>query len=220
MIFDMKSSKLILLFCSVAFFSPTNAALITQTWTGTIISTNLDDSYIGQTFDVLLTYDNESNVAHQYLDGSNDIAEFGAGDDVIGTTHCTDRAQPGTSCDHVYTVHPFLDDASINLDEVIALFDGIAPLNAYSYNYSMVYQSSDFVTLAQYAADSISWRAGLDGNDYATTFWYDSSQTDFYRDSHSASFAATYALSVPEPSIIILMTTGFVGLGLIRKRRK
>ena len=71
---------------SLLLSTTTNAALINETWTGTIVRTSLDDRLIGRTFNVILTYDNESTAASQFGDGANGIAEFGMGDDTISYT--------------------------------------------------------------------------------------------------------------------------------------
>lgn len=83
------------LFCStfVIFSSNANAVLVTETWQAQIINTSATGGAThifnaGDTFNWTVTYDDEGTRSHEYLDGENNIAEDGQGDDALWLTAC------------------------------------------------------------------------------------------------------------------------------------
>jgi hypothetical protein len=209
---------------SLLISTMTNAALITETWTGTIVRTGLDDSLIGSTFNVILTYDNASAAASEFWDGDNGIAEFGMGDDTISYTQCTESAPITTSCDIRYSQHDFISQAQINLDEAEDLFKDYNPISideGYSTNMSSVHEYNGF-NIGQYFADYLFWSARLDGGEYVTSFYHDGTGPDIAFGETSKSFVATYALAVrevAEPSTFGLIAFFSTFLGFARLRR-
>jgi len=220
-------NKIIVTLCaltSLLISITSNAALITETWTGTIVRTSLDDSLIGSTFNVFLTYDNESTAASSFCDGENGIAEFGMGDDTISYTQCTESAPITTSCDIRYSQHDFISQAQINLDEAEDLFKDYNPISideGYSTNMSSVHEYNGF-NIGQYFADYLFWSARLDGGEYVTSFYHDGTGPDIAFGETSKSFVATYALAVrevAEPSTFGLIAFFSTFLGFARLRR-
>lgn len=202
----------------------TNAALITETWTGTIVRTSLDDSLIGSTFNVTLTYDNTSTSASEYWDGENGVAEFGLGDDTVAYTHCTESAPVATSCDMRYSQYAFVSQALINLDEVKALFKDYSPISldeGLSANMSTVHEQNG-TKRVNYRADYLLLNARLDGGEYVTSFYHDGTGPDIIFGETSKSFVATYALAVSEvatPSTFGLIAIFSTFFGFSRLRR-
>ena len=153
----------------------------------------------------------------QWSDGTNGIAENGAGDDVRDYTLCLTGAS--LPCDGFSSAsqYNFFADAELDISSFynVMLASGLTGLDMYINNYAYAYDNSDGSGKYRgFMADDISF------NTSTVYLWSRPSLTRLTETSLISNLISTVpARKVPEPSIISLVAVMVFGLGVAHRRR-
>jgi hypothetical protein len=221
----LKTSLAGLILSATCMSNVVNAALITETWQGTVTSTS--DANIHNLNDVLswtVTYEDTATIMNVYLDGADGIA--GTADDTLSRT---ETCPTGSSC----SAYSSLANASIGLDDI--LLPIYAKLSAQSVdthdrwldNYSRRFTRTNGQANAHKRNDDYgfgaTWEVGRSG--FAAIEVYTSSSSKEYVHMGSLSFTSVITTgtggtggtgsgttALPEPSTLAIFALGIIGL--------
>ena len=217
----MRKKGLKLWCIAIVVFMYTNnafAVMVTDTWTARISGGYTGGYNLDDMVSWTVTYDNKSEEMHQWLDGDNGVAERGYGDDVL---------VPFTSkvTDLPYYDY-FADVESSTLMSVvdnIGISQGYEHVDAYEHNlHRRFYDASLDLHFYNGIADSLLWGFNAGSSEFGSIGQFIKNIDTQVVTSISTSFdeisVTTTPAPVPEPSTIVLLCSGLVGLVFWRKR--
>ncbi len=225
----MKLARLFSFICIMlsVYTSSSYAGIITEQWQGTIQNVGNNNGFTsGDIITWSVTYDNIGRIAHSYNDGLNGIAEYGAGDDTLVSTWCSNPGQ--LNCDLNFNTDTLLSDATIEFGNVFnvllanSIFSDFVESDG---NNSMSFVRDDYWggnTFSQ-SGDARSFGSNDVGANWEISGTYNQNTLNgsIFLSANNLALMSTTAATVPVPAALWLFGSGLIGLiGMKRKSSK